>query len=202
MQSDIENEVTSLLLNCILMQPARECWWKAMDHRSPLENIFSIIGGLPQGHDKPVKHALYNAVALFLLVLCCATGWALYLILEPFIKPLVWALLVGSVLHPLKHSLRTRFQKWFQDIDESGTPFLFGICVLPFGIINNISELIGSTLLKYFKIIAAIAVTVPILHVLYYYTPSVIILTLWKLAACLCSVTNFFINNASATLVR
>lgn len=172
-----------------------------MEHRSPLENIFSIIGGLPQGHDKPVKHALYNAVALFLLVLCCATGWALYLVLEPFIKPLIWALLVGSVLHPLKHNLRRRFQKWFQDIDESETPFLLGVFVIPFGIVNNVSELIGSTLLKYFKIIAAVVIIVPALHILYYYTPTVIIAGLWKLGACLCSMTSFLINSANITMV-
>lgn len=172
-----------------------------MDHRSPLENIFSIIGGLPQGHDKPVKHALYNAVALFLLILCCATGWALYLVLEPFIKPLLWALLVGSVLHPLKHSLRKQFQKWFQEIDESGTPFLLGMCVLPFGIVNNISELIGSTLLKYWKIIVAVAIVVPVLHVLYFYTPAVVVTGLWKLAGCLCGLTNFLIDNTNVAVV-
>ncbi|KAK9875492.1 hypothetical protein WA026_007883 [Henosepilachna vigintioctopunctata] len=82
-----------------------------MDTRSPLEGIFNIIGGgLPQGHDKPLKQALYNAVALLLLFLCCAAGWALFVILEPFMKPLMWALLVGSVLHPLKRSLRDTFQ--------------------------------------------------------------------------------------------
>lgn len=172
-----------------------------MDHRSPLESIFGIISGLPQGHDKPVKHALYNAVALFLLILCCATGWALYMVLEPFIKPLLWALLVGSVLHPLKHSLRKQFQKWFQDIDDSGTPFLLGICVLPLGIVNNVSELIGSTLLKYFKIIIAVVVIVPVLHILYFYTPGIVILGLWKIIGYLWIVINFFINGANVTVV-
>lgn len=172
-----------------------------MDHRSPLENIFNIIGGLPQGHDKPVKHALYNAVAIFLLILCCATGWALYLVLEPFIKPLLWALLVGSVLHPLKHSLRKQFEKWFQHIEESATPFLLGICVLPFGIVNNFSELIGSTLLKYLKIFIAATIAVPVLHVLYFYTPTIIVTGLWKISGCLWSVTNFLINSLNIVVV-
>lgn len=172
-----------------------------MDNRSPLENIFNIIGGLPQGHDKPVKHALYNAVALFLLALICAAGWALFFILEPFFKPLVWALLVGSVLHPLKYSLREQFRRWFKEIEDSGTPIVLGLCVLPISITNNISEFIGSNLIRYIKTIVAIVVTVVALHILYYYTPSFISYCIWKIIVIAFGVINFFINNASFTMV-
>lgn len=168
-----------------------------MDHRSPLDNIFNIISGLPQGHDKPVKHAFYNAVGLFVLFLCCAAGWALYIILQPFIKPLVWALLVGSVLHPIKHGLREQFRKWFQDIDDSGTPILIGICILPVNIINNISEFIGSNLVKYIKPIIAVGVAIPAVLALYYYTPSVICTCVWNILLLVYGIVNFFINNAS-----
>lgn len=173
-----------------------------MDYRSPLENIFNIIGGLPQGHDKPVKHALYNAVALFLLGLICAAGWALYIILEPFIKPLVWALLVGSVLHPLKHSLREQFRRWFREIEDSGTPIIIGLCILPISITNNVSEFIGSNLLKYIKTIAILGVTVLALHILYYYTPSFISYCIWKIILFAYGIINFVINNASFAMVR
>ncbi|RZC33168.1 transmembrane protein 245 [Asbolus verrucosus] len=120
-----------------------------MDHRSPLESIFGIIGGLPQGHDKPVKHALYNAVALLLLFLCCAATWALFMILEPFVKPLIWALLVGSVLHPLKRSLRDKFQTWFESLEISHTPVILGVILLPINIVNDLSDLIGDQLVKH-----------------------------------------------------
>lgn len=173
-----------------------------MDNRSPLENIFNIIGGLPQGHDKPVKHALYNAVALFLLALICAAGWALFIILEPFFKPLVWALLVGSVLHPLKHGLREQFRKWFNEIEESGTPIVLGLCVLPISITNNISEFIGSNLIKYIKTIAAIGISLVALHILYYYTPTFVSFCIWKIVIFAYKAINFFISNASTTMVR
>lgn len=172
-----------------------------MDHRSPLENIFNIIGGLPQGHDKPIKHAIYNAVALLLLFACCAAGWALYIILQPFIKPLVWALLVGSVLHPLKHSLRVRFQTWFEDVEKSGTPIVLGLCILPINIVNNISEFIGSNLLKYIKPVAAVGIALPALAVLYYYTPSIITSCIWKLLLLTYTFVDFVISNATVPIV-
>ncbi|KAL3286204.1 hypothetical protein HHI36_000715 [Cryptolaemus montrouzieri] len=152
-----------------------------MDSRSPLEGIFNIIGGgLPQGHDKPVKHALYNAVALLLLLLCCAAGWALFVILEPFMKPLMWALLVGSVLHPLKRSLRDIFQDWFETLEEAHTPVVLGLFLLPVNIINNMSEFIGDILLRHIKIILGISIMIPVIPILYFYTPSFLITIIWK----------------------
>lgn len=153
-----------------------------MDTRSPLDGIFNIIGGgLPQGHDKPLKQAVYNAVALLLLFLCCAAGWALFLILEPFIKPLMWALLVGSVLHPLKRSLRDKFQDWFQTLETTHTPVVLGILLLPINIANNISEFIGDTLLRHIKLIVSLSFFIIFVPILYFYTPSLFIKIFWNL---------------------
>ncbi|KAH0812234.1 hypothetical protein GEV33_010558 [Tenebrio molitor] len=146
-----------------------------MDHRSPLESIFGIIGGLPQGHDKPVKHALYNAVALLLLFLCCAATWALFMILEPFVKPLIWALLVGSVLHPLKRSLRDKFQTWFESLEVSHTPIVLGVVLLPINIVNDLSDFIGDQLLKRIKFIISVCVAIPVILLIYNYTPKLVV---------------------------
>lgn len=172
-----------------------------MDYRSPLESIFGIISGLPQGHDKPVKHAVYNAVALFLLALCCAAGWALYMILEPFIKPLIWALLVGSALHPLKRSLKAHFQTWFSTLEETGTPVVLGVFLLPINIINYASEFIGSNLLKRIKIIVGVCIAIPSTHVVYYYTPSFITSLFWSLFTYSSAIINILLSISTATFV-
>lgn len=173
----------------------------SVDYRSPLESIFNVIGTLPQGHDKPVKQALYNAVAFFLLFLCCAAGYAVYMILEPFIKPLIWAVLVGSALHPLKHSLRFKFQSWFEKLSTTNTPVVFGIFLLPFDIVNQLSELVGDNLWKRLKLILAFCITIPIIHIFYYYTPNVIITIVWNSIVCSFQVLSFFLDNSSFYLV-
>ncbi|KAB0804545.1 hypothetical protein PPYR_01515 [Photinus pyralis] len=169
-----------------------------MEYRSPLDNVFNFISGLPQGHDKPVKHALYNAIALFALVLCCAASYALYVILGPFIKPLMWALLVGSVLHPFKRSLAKKFKSWFDTMEETGTPIFIEIFVIPVNIISSLSDFIGDKLLKYIKLIVAICVVIPLLHVVYYYTPKICIRIVWCLLTYTHTLMAFVINYSTA----
>lgn len=172
-----------------------------MDTFSLPFSIFKNIGSLPQGHEKPLKHALYNAVALLLLFLCCAAAWALYIILEPFIKPLIWAVLVGSVLHPLKDSLAKRFRSWFDKIDDSGTPLILGLCVIPVNIVNDLSEFIGGKLLNNIKILIGIILSVSVLHILYYYTPYVCTTIIWKLGCFLYSSITFLIQYSTTPVV-
>lgn len=172
-----------------------------MEHKSPLESIFSVIGGLPQGHDKPVKHAVYNALALLLLFICCAAGYAVYMILEPFIKPLIWALLVGSALHPLKRSLRYRFQTWFESLEATNTPVILGLILLPLNITNDLSQFIGDQLWTRLKLIIAGCITLLVLPLIYYYTPKIIVSFVWQLVLYSFRSLNFFLNNSSVWVV-
>lgn len=172
-----------------------------MDHRSPLESIFGVIGNLSQGHDKPVKQAVYNAVALLLIFLCCAAALGLYLILYPFIKPLMWALLVGSALHPLKRSLRDRFQGWFQMLEDTNTPTILGLVLLPINIFNDVSECIGQFLWDRIKLILAFAVLIPVAVLLYNFTPQVVISLLWSGTLWIYWALNFVISNSTLSVV-
>lgn len=172
-----------------------------MDHRSPLDSIFNVIGTLPQGHDKPVKQALYNSVAFFLLFICCAAGYAVYMILEPFIKPLMWAVLVGSALHPMKNSLRLKFQSWFQTLDTSNTPVILGVLLLPLNVTNEVAEFLGENLWKRLKLIIAVCVAIPVIHFIYYYTPKVIVTIVWKSVVWNFQLLTFFLDNSSLYMV-
>lgn len=172
-----------------------------MDTRSPLESIFGVIGSLPQGHDKPVKQAVYNAVALLLLLMCAAAALGLYWILEPFVKPLMWALLVGSALHPLKRSLRDRFQGWFQMLEDTNTPAVLGLVLLPVNIFNNVSECIGQFLWNRIKVILAITVLLPVGVLLYNFTPGIMVAVLWTGTSWVFHSLNFIIIHSTVTLV-
>lgn len=173
-----------------------------MDYRSPLENIINIFGSLPQGHDKPVKQAVYNALALFFIFLGCAGACALYLILEPFIKPLMWALLVGSVLHPLKYKLAQSFRSWFHSLEESHTPVVFGLLLVPVNVVDNISELLGNKLLNHLKIIILVLVITPTLHFIYYYTPKFFINFIIHSSHYSSYFISFLIDNTNIISVR
>lgn len=168
---------------------------------SPFENVFSFLGSLPQGHEKAVKHALYNALALFLLLISSAAGWGLFIILGPFIKPLVWALLCGSVLHPFKYSLAAILQSWLQTLESSSTLLFFGILMVPVNIIDDISEKIGGQLAKHVKALLVIGVTAVVLHVFYCYTPHVCICLIWRLGLYSNAALSWVIGHISTTIV-
>lgn len=126
-------------------------------HNSPsinshFNNLVHMIGNLPQGHEKPLKHALYNAVALLLLCVCCAVGYALFLILEPFFKPLLWALLLGSLLHPIKYSASESMKRWFVKLESSNRSFILGVFILPFDIVNEAYKFVGTVFHNYYKV--------------------------------------------------
>lgn len=157
--------------------------FKMQQLRSPFGNIFNIMNGLPQGHEKPLKHALYNAVALFLLIISLCVCWALYLILQPFIKPLTWALLVGSVLHPIKYKISTYIENWFSKLELKGTPLFLGVGVYPFQVVNRVSYFIGNNMLKRLKLIISLTVALPLAYVLYYYTPDIALGLIWNISS-------------------
>ncbi|EEB17013.1 hypothetical protein Phum_PHUM450430 [Pediculus humanus corporis] len=133
----------------------------------------NFLNVIPQGHEKALKQAFYNAVAMFVLVLCAAAGWALYFILEPFVKPLLWALLIGSVLHPFKYSLAERFETWFHQFNASSTPIFLEFFMVPIRLIDRISELIGNALVTNFKILLTAGIGMLLFFFLFFYTPCI-----------------------------
>ncbi|GJQ76642.1 hypothetical protein Trydic_g15502 [Trypoxylus dichotomus] len=113
----------------------------------------------------------------------------------------MWALLVGSVLHPLKYKLAQRFKSWFDSLEESNTPVVFGLILVPVNVVDNISELLGNKLLNHLKIIISVLVIIPVLHLIYYYTPKFLISLVINFTHWSSYFISFLIDNASTALV-
>ncbi|XP_072754587.1 transmembrane protein 245 isoform X2 [Anoplolepis gracilipes] len=161
--------------------------------RSPMDNLFNMLSGFSAGHEKALKQGIYNAVALFFLCLVSAAGYGLYIILSPFVKPLIWALLCGSVLFPFKYSLATTVQSWFAQVEASRSPLIVNVSLLPVHIFDNISENLGSflwTRIKY--IVGAVSVALATVGV-YHYTPNIMTCLAWRIFQVFTTVSGFFI---------
>lgn len=171
-----------------------------MDNNSLLEGVFNIIGALPQGHDKPVKHAIYNALAIFLLVVCCCAAWALFLILEPFIKPLAWAVLVGSVLHPFKYTLAQRFRFWFASMERTGTPILIGMMLIPLKVLDDVSDSLGNKIVCYWKVLLGVCSVALVGPAVYFFTPGFLISVLQNVAWMGSATMLYFIHHTTFTI--
>ena len=162
-----------------------------------MDNLLSMLSGLSAGHEKALKQGIYNAVALFLLCVVCAAGYGLCIVLNPFLKPLIWALLCGSVLFPFKSSLSTIVQSWFTATEESNKPFLFSLSIVPISIFDKISDTVGSSLQKYLRyILSAVVILLGILMV-YKYTPNILCCLIWRIFMVFNSILNFIISTCN-----
>ncbi|KAL2743928.1 transmembrane protein 245 isoform X1 [Vespula maculifrons] len=169
--------------------------------KSPMDNIFNMLSGFNASHEKALKQGIYNAVALFLLCLVLAAGYGLYIVLSPFLKPLIWALLCGAVLFPFKYSLTTRGQSWFDKIESTSKPLFLSLVILPLHIMDNTAETLGTALWKYIKYIVATISMACIIMAAYNYTPNILSCLTWKIFNVFSIIFGFFISTCSIYMI-
>lgn len=163
--------------------------------------MFSFLNSIPQGHEKALKHALYNAIGLLLFFSCGAAGWGVFHILGPFVKPLLWALLTGTVLHPFKYSLAKRFERWMQHLEESSTPILCFFFMIPIKMVDDVSETIGSTIVSHIKLISTAVASTFIIFILYNYIPTFCVTIITGLCDINYQLLMFIMENISTKIV-
>jgi hypothetical protein len=133
-------------------------WMSSM--RSPFINeMFNSF--IPQ---KEFKFAFYNTIALILLGLVLSIMIAVYFILEPFLRPLLWALLCGSALHPFKQKLLLYLQNWIKDLRNDSRPITLGTILLPFSILNSLLDLMIGFIKNYYKLLISIPVSLLLVY--------------------------------------
>lgn len=136
--------------------------------RSPFENVFQI---LPQGHDKALKQAFYNTAATLFVVLASCAAVAVYYILEPFLRPLLWAVLCGTFLFPFKCTLTDVSRRWLRGLRESGTPLVVGLVLVPVRTVDGAAERLGSFWWSHLKAIVVGTVIIPTLYLVFFIWP-------------------------------
>ncbi|KYN00909.1 Transmembrane protein C9orf5 [Cyphomyrmex costatus] len=169
--------------------------------RSPMDNLFNMLSGFNVGQEKALKQGIYNAVALFFLCLVSVAGYGLYIILKPFVKPLIWALLCGSVLFPFKCLLVTVVQSWFIKVEASRTLLIVNVSLLPIHMFDNVSERVGSFLWMHIKYIIWTALLALLAIGLYHFTPNVIMLFAWRMFQIFSIISGFFILTCNIFMV-
>ncbi|XP_034243899.1 transmembrane protein 245 isoform X1 [Thrips palmi] len=166
-------------------------------------NVWNFLGGSLglQGHEKALKNALYNALAMLLLVVCCAAFYALVFVLDPFLKPLLWALLLGSVLHPFKYSLVYSVKNWIDVLETRGTPIAVAFVMIPVSAFDRFSDRIGDLIYKNLRIIFYLSAALPLMLILYGYTPQSCLCVLWRMAYAFYALVNFLVGLSTGPVV-
>uniref|UniRef100_I3JFE1 Transmembrane protein 245 n=1 Tax=Oreochromis niloticus TaxID=8128 RepID=I3JFE1_ORENI len=102
--------------------------------------------------DKNIKQAFYNTGAMIFVA---------------FLRPLLWAVLCGTFLHPFKYSLARVGRSWLSGLQDSGTPIVVGTLLVPVWCLNYGVEAMGRLVLEKLTILLVIGAGAPLVYFLY-----------------------------------
>ena len=111
--------------------------------------------------------AYYNGVALVVLLVAGYICWAVYCVLEPFLHPLLWAVLVGTILHPFKKTWTERIRQWLDGLEHKSIPLSAGLVLSPVFLFNYLSKALEGAVVTYWHVIVGSVAGVSSLWLVY-----------------------------------
>ncbi|XP_037946040.1 transmembrane protein 245-like isoform X4 [Teleopsis dalmanni] len=128
-------------------------------------------------NNESFRAAMYN----FLIAAGVCALVAVCFILGPFVRPLLWAFLMGAVLFPFKKKLADLLNSWFERLEAQDSNVFVSICLGPMEATEHCGRLLVDWFREHWQLITAgfgIAASVKLLIA---YAPKGFLCAVWKL---------------------
>lgn len=133
------------------------------------------------------------------MVLAAFAG--VFLVLLPFLSPLLWAFLFGAVLFPAKKRISNGINSWIDGLEQEETPIIVGVVMLPVKGLLNSGEYMTHKLITHIKIILIGVATLILLRVIVYIAPAELCNMILKLIVWNHTFIGKIVGSLSLTLV-
>ena len=97
--------------------------------------------------------AVYNAVVFSMVGIFLCILIAVYFVLEPFLHPILWAVLTGMFLFPFKRASTKRIEDWLRYMDTQRLPLVIGVFIAPVYSLYLIVTRVEKIIIVYWKLI-------------------------------------------------
>ena len=126
-----------------------------------------LESSLAQKHEESWTQACFNAVAFVFVFITGCVCLAVYYVLEPFLHPLMWAVLIGMVLHPFKYASTSQIKEWLTYLDTTGIPLSVGLFLSPAFVFNWLTQYFEYCFMSSWKTIVGLVSLIVLLLLVY-----------------------------------
>lgn len=144
--------------------------------RRATESFNHLWYNLRTGNQSAMKGALYN----FVIVAVVAAVVAVCLVMGPFLKPLLWSVLIGAVLFPFKCSLSMGLKRWFARLEADDTHLLVGVALAPLEALQAFGEYLVAVFWRHKEQIVGGAASLLFLGLFVSYAPKGLACLMWQ----------------------
>ncbi|OUC42297.1 hypothetical protein D917_03080 [Trichinella nativa] len=110
--------------------------------------------------------AFYNVLVFFIAASWLLGAAAFYFLFRDFAKPMIWAVICGIMVYPLKRTLTGKVCLWLDQMIVSDTPLTFGLLALPWNMCIHLGSACLNSLNQNLRVTIMIVVTFPTMSLL------------------------------------
>lgn len=165
---------------------------------SARESVYSTwmnIKNLSKGRE--IKGTIYNIGVVFGI----ASLVAFIFVLAPFLKPLLWAVLIGAVVYPMKREMSAAMHNWFSNLEKRDGNIFLNILVIPVRTMDSLGERFVCFVKEHKNVLIGTLITLVSAKFIYEFAPRRLLCYSWRVFMFVHTKTTDLLSQLSATIL-